>query len=198
MDDAAFTRKQFFRLGFSRAAGSVAGALLGCGAVASHALRPRVRPSLVRPPGALPEPAFLDTCTRCDECVKACPHWVVKKGGPELGPRYAGTPVLVPAENPCLFCEDLPCVRSCPTGALAGTTDPASLRIGLAEVDLERCYSAKGQPCDYCQVHCPTSPRAIRVASPGAAPRVDPDACNGCGKCAQICPPSAIRIRPLS
>jgi ferredoxin len=31
---------------------------------------------LLRPPGAIAEPDFLATCTRCGDCAKACPHHV--------------------------------------------------------------------------------------------------------------------------
>ena len=32
----------------------------------------------LRPPGALPQPAFGDTCSRCGDCVKACPAQAIK------------------------------------------------------------------------------------------------------------------------
>lgn len=197
------TRKEFFRLGFARAATAALDVVSGVGA-AVHAARssggPRQRspektPSFVRPPGALGEPAFLAACTRCDECVKACPHWVVRKAGPELGPRIDGTPIVVPSENPCLLCDGLPCAAACPTGALRPVARP---RIGLAEVDSEACYMAQGQPCDYCAVRCPAHPRGIVLKERGKPAQVVPEACTGCGVCAQICPPRAIRIQRIS
>jgi len=66
-----------------------------------------------RPPGALPEPEFLERCTGCDECMKACPVNVIMIEDTEL--RY---PVIYPETDPCIHCEDTPCISSCPTGAL--------------------------------------------------------------------------------
>jgi ferredoxin-type protein NapG len=65
-------------------------------------------PAFVRPPGALPEPSFLATCTRCDDCVAACPKWSIRKAGPELGASMNGTPIVIPKEQPCWMCADMP------------------------------------------------------------------------------------------
>ena len=151
----------------------------------------------VRPPGAVAEDLFLQRCTACDDCIKACPEWVVRKAGPEFGKRQEGFPVLLPAENPCLFCAGLPCITSCKTGALLQPAAGARLRIGLAAVAASRCYMSQGQPCDYCIKACPIRPKAISLGARGLPASVDADSCTGCGKCAQICPANAITIEAM-
>jgi len=66
-----------------------------------------------RPPGAVPEEEFLKRCTGCDECMKACPVNIIMIEDQEL--RH---PVIYPEKDPCIHCEDMPCIQSCPTGAL--------------------------------------------------------------------------------
>ncbi len=151
-------------------------------------------PDFVRPPGALPEKEFLAACTRCDDCVKACPHWVIRKAGPGFGESVADTPIVIPRNNPCLFCDNLPCIAACGPQALIPPAPGKSPKIGLAVVDMKACYLAQGQPCDYCMIHCPEKPNAVTIGERGIPPNIDAEACTGCGICAQICPPNAIRI----
>lgn len=197
------TRKDFFKTLLAGARDGVVDLFGGAHAAAEtireaveHAARPA--PSLarwVRPPGALPaEREFLAACTNCDDCVKACPHWVIKKAGFEFGNALSGSPIIVPGENPCLFCEGLPCIAACGEGALIPPRAGERPKIGIAVVDEKTCYQALEQPCDYCQQHCPEKPKAIICGTPGKAPRVDQNSCTGCGKCAQICPASSLHI----
>lgn len=160
--------------------------------------RPPARPltGWVRPPGALPEPRFLSACTKCGDCVKACPPLVLKKAGPECGERVGGTPVIVPRENPCRLCDGLPCVAACAAGALV--MPAARPRLGTARVDALLCYMTSGQPCDYCVKACPEKPKAIRADLPGTPASVGAAGCTGCGSCVQICPTEAVRIEALS
>lgn len=71
-----------------------------------------------RPPGALPEAEFLAACTRCDLCVKVCPHWALKVATRHDAPP-PGTPFLHdPESDACARCPDQPCIPACPSGAL--------------------------------------------------------------------------------
>ncbi|RME40277.1 MAG: hypothetical protein D6788_03660 [Planctomycetota bacterium] len=113
--------------------------------------------------------------------------------GAGMGGEKSGTPVIVPQENPCFWCVDQPCVCACGVGALI-SQPPGLSRMGIARVDGERCYRTSGQPCDYCVTRCPLGEGAIGF--PDAGPPVVRDGCTGCGMCAYLCPPGAIRIEP--
>ena len=105
--------------------------------------------------------------------------------------------MLMPAQNPCVFCAGLPCVAACKTGALVPPAPGAPVRIGLAVVDNARCYMGQGQPCDYCVKECPVKPKAISVTARGLSAGVNAGLCTGCGECAQICPANAISIEAM-
>lgn len=201
LENRTSTRRDLLKALFQEAAAVVSQAAAAYGAPAAEALKARAKikktKPFVRPPGALAEELFLDACTRCDDCVKACPEWVIRKAGPEFGKRQEGTPLLLPSENPCVFCTGLPCIAACTTGALLPLAPNAFLRIGLAVVDEKACYMGQGQPCDYCVKACPTRPKAISLGARGAPAVVDSSACTGCGECAQICPANAITIEAL-
>lgn len=185
----AHSRRDFFRLGARRLAGSV-------GKVLEDRMPPVARgPALLRPPGALPEAEFREACTACDDCVAACPKLAIRKAGPEtrLG---AGTPVIIPDEQACHWCEDFPCITACVEGALLRTEAPPA-PIGLARIDQAACYAWAGQPCDYCLLRCPEKGVAI-FADDQRRPVVDPKTCLGCGICMDRCPTDAITILPAA
>lgn len=196
--DRACSRRELFRAAIQElcsAAGTAAAAWTA--PLAGPRPKPALRAAFVRPPGALPETRFLEACTRCDACVKACPELAVRKAGPELGARLEGTPILLPAENPCVFCADLPCVGACAAGALVPPPPGSRARIGLAAVDASRCYMAQGQPCDYCVKACPRAPKAVALGSRGEPAVIYADVCDGCGACAQLCPAGAIVVKDI-
>jgi ferredoxin-type protein NapG len=202
-----FSRRHFFREGARR----VLRVATDRAEQAGKAIRERMRetgaadhaagkarkplPSFVRPPGAIEELAFLDKCTRCNDCVMACPEHVIKKVAPQFGEAIADSPVLYPSLNACKMCKDLPCISACGEGALLPVDQLADVDMGTAVVDLDLCYSAKGSICEVCAERCPLRPRAFKVSF-GEAPVLDEDACTGCGLCAFYCPPKAIQIEP--
>lgn len=146
---------------------------------------------LLRPPAAVEEEAFLAACTRCDKCIEACPHGALTRASPRLW-QAAGTPVLDPMRAPCLLCEDRPCVRACPDGALRPELPTA---IGRARIDPTACLAHQGSFCTTCSERCPV-PGALLLDA--GRPRIDASVCTGCGVCLHHCPApqNAIAIQP--
>ena len=100
-----------------------------------------VQKRYLRPPGALPEMAFLAACTRCGDCGKACPVQAIVKAPPEAA-LAAGTPYIDPLMQACIACPDMPCAVACPTDALTVPADGwAGYRIGVLEFLPERCIT---------------------------------------------------------
>jgi len=182
-------------------------AALGVGLLARQS---RALPSTaIRPPGALPEEEFLGSCIRCGLCVRDCPYDTLHLS--RLGdPVALGTPYFVAREVPCEMCEDIPCVRNCPTGALdRDLEDIDSARMGLAVViDQESCIAFQGLRCEVCFNICPARGKAITLEYQHNErsgkhalfiPIVHSNACTGCGKCEQACilDEAAIKVLPL-
>jgi len=152
--------------------------------------------AFLRPPGALEEPQFLNTCDReCMECIKACPYDAIKRLGAEFGEAAEGTPAILVDENPCYLCADLPCIEVCPTGALQ-LIPRNEVKMGLAIINEDTCYLSQGQPCDYCVVRCPLDRDAIDWDE-NCLPRIIDTGCAGCGVCSYLCPADAIDIIPV-
>lgn len=162
----------------------------------------------LRPPGALAEEDFTRACTRCGQCVQACPYDMLHLAS-LLSPVEAGTPYFVARDKPCEMCEDIPCMNACPSGALSGLKNINQARMGLAVLlDHETCLNWQGLRCDVCYRVCPLIDKAItleRVHNDRTAihakliPTVHSDACTGCGKCEQACvlEEAAIKVLPM-
>ncbi len=148
----------------------------------------------LRPPGApADDDAFRAACTRCTDCIEACPYQSIRRLGPERG-EDAGTPVIIPADSPCYLCEDMPCIAACGAGALLPVAR-RDVTMGVARIRYDACYQAQGQPCDYCVTRCPLKGEAISFDD-ARRPRISDQHCTGCGVCAYLCPPGAIDILP--
>ncbi|MDR2451660.1 MAG: MauM/NapG family ferredoxin-type protein, partial [Candidatus Accumulibacter sp.] len=145
----SFPARRKFLAGLAGAAGS--GCLLAIFAgLYAHQSRALAAQAL-RPPGALPEDEFLAACTRCGLCVRDCPYDTLKLAAPG-DPAPTGTPYFTARGVPCEMCEDIPCVKPCPTGALdPKLSDIAAARMGLAVlIDHENCLNFLGLRCDVC------------------------------------------------
>jgi polyferredoxin len=133
-------------------------------------------PALVRPPGALPEKAFLSRCIKCGQCMRICPTNVIHPAGIQGGLEGLWTPVLnfrIGTSGCQLNC--IACGNICPTAAIRPISiderlgrnryaEQGPIKIGTAFVDRGRCLPwAMDKPCIVCQENCPVSPKAIRT-----------------------------------
>ena len=152
----------------------------------------RVVGDVVFPPGATSTEDFLQTCNQCNKCVAACPHESIRVLHGE-DTKYSGYPVIDSQIQPCFFCGDFPCIRSCNTGAL---TEQGHIKIGVAEIVIENCLAHTGKFCQSCINNCPLVGQAIYSDADGK-PEIALEICNGCGICVQVCPaePTGIIIK---
>jgi ferredoxin-type protein NapG len=130
----------------------------------------------------------------------------------ELGSGIpAGTPYFVPRISPCRLCEDMPCVKACPSGALNKKLKSIyDARMGLAVlVDHENCLNHQGLRCDVCYRNCPVIDKALTLemqvnqrtgVHARLIPTVHSKHCTGCGKCERSCvlENAAIKVLPLA
>ena len=135
------------------------------------------RTDWLRPPGAVEEVDFLERCTKCSDCLEACPFEAIQKSSID------GTPVIFPDESPCQLCEDFPCIAVCETEALLGVENSDPMRMGLAFVSHKDCTASHG--CNACVSKCPTN--AIEMDFSDFRVLVKEEQCVGCGMCQQIC-----------
>ncbi|MGE0644106.1 MAG: 4Fe-4S dicluster domain-containing protein [Nitrospira sp.] len=137
----------------------------------------RVRLDWLRPPGAVEEHLFLERCTKCNDCVTACPPHAIVTHPDD------GTPVLYADQSPCLLCEDVPCAAACGTGALMPVEHSRQVRMGTAAISHRLCTA--GQGCHACVSRCPTDALAMDFESLRLS--VMTEACVGCGMCEMVC-----------
>lgn len=164
--------------------------------VASGPAKAEARPVTLalplRPPGAMAEEAFLSACTRCGECVKACPVGAIVTDGAVA----SGAPYILAERQPCTLCEPLACMTVCPTGALT-FVPRAQIRMGRAHWGAGKCLRSGGDLCTLCVEACPVGTAALDVGADGEIEVYE--ACTGCGVCQSVCPttPRAIVVTPL-
>lgn len=150
----------------------------------------------IRPPGARPEIEFTSICSRCSNCVHACPVSAIQLD--HSGAKGAGAPYIDPEASACVMCEGLACMNQCPSSALQ-IVPREQIDIGLAVWHESTCIRhTAGDQCSMCVDHCPVGPLAIRVDDNSIV--VDGNHCTGCGSCQNNCPtqPRSIRVVPKS
>ena len=184
--------------------------LLGLG-LGSYTHQAHSLPAIaLRPPGVNSEEDFLSACIRCGLCVRDCPYDTLKLSKFTEGIAL-GTPYFIARKIPCEMCEDIPCVKACPTGALdQELTNIDKARMGLAViVDQETCLNYQGLRCDVCHRVCPLINKAITLEPRHNErsgkhtlfiPVVHSESCTGCGKCELGCvlEEAAIKVLPLN
>jgi len=184
-------RRNFFK----RSARSVAEAVGK--KVESHCNQQAAR--WIRPPYAIKEVDFLLACTRCDDCINACPHHVIFKLPVRCGIEVANTVALDLTHKGCHLCDDWPCVAACASNALLKpeAEDASSIpTLARASIDRERCLPYQGPECGACRGSCPI---ADALQWDGTRPHIDAELCVGCGLCREACflEEKAIHIQSL-
>jgi len=126
----------------------------------------------------------LDTCTRCNDCVKACAN--THGGTPRLtrqGPRFGN--FLIP--DTCRQCDDPTCMIGCPVGSIHRGIDGeiviedwcigCGLCVEQCPYDAIRIESKGGSTtaltCDQCASVGDGTPMCVYACGAGAALRVD-------------------------
>ncbi|MCA9125766.1 MAG: 4Fe-4S dicluster domain-containing protein [Planctomycetales bacterium] len=145
-----------------------------------------------RPPGAIDEFQFLSGCTRCGDCITACPYEAIRKAPERLGSR-AGTPIIEADAAACMMCSDFPCIDACEPGVLTKLLPPI---MGTAKVTEHLCLAHHHTICTVCSERCPVD-SAITVTD--GKPIVNEETCTGCGVCRYVCPApeNAILLMPV-
>ena len=187
------SRRRFLGLSLSTLIGGL-GALFGKPRRTSAGL-------LLRPPGARPEPEFLDSCVRCMRCSDACPNGCIEFHGLEAGLEKGFPPFIRARSRGCIVCGD--CATACPTGALVPfETTPegllAGVKMGTARLNESLCFSYNGRTCGACYRACPLPGIAMKIGLYEKPLLQGADRCIGCGLCEQACLhlPQAIRVIP--
>lgn len=139
---------------------------------------------VVRPLGALDERSFVESCTRCGDCARACPQSIILRDND-------GFPAVDLNLGACTFCNA--CSDACQTDAL----HPTSGWNWRAEAGPE-CLSKNAVTCRSCEDHCDAQAIRFRLLTGGRSePTFDADVCTGCGACAAVCPAQAIHFHQI-
>ncbi len=140
----------------------------------------------LRPPWSVAEAAFVEHCTRCEDCLRACPEGILVRGD-------GGFPEVDFRRGECTFCHA--CAESCRPGVIADQAQTEAWRL-MPGIDPQRCLAWQGVVCVTCQEQCETSAIRLHLRPGGVArPEIAAAECTGCGACVRPCPGQAIRLR---
>jgi polyferredoxin len=195
------SRRRFLKAGVVAASGLVLGTVFSF-------FDKRVKTRLLRPPGVVNEPVFIERCLRCFQCVESCPNKIIKITGLEEGPGSLFTPHLEFQEYGCDYnCQV--CQLVCPNFAIPmqSLQEKQLTKIGLASIDESLCLVyAEDTNCLVCEEFCPIPQKAIKFVEKEKSvngeiivlkyPVIYSTLCIGCGICEAVCPvtPKAIKV----
>ena len=126
---------------------------------------------------------FVADCTRCGDCLTACPEQILIKGD-------GGFPTVAFPRRECPFRGE--CVSPYHVPAFRPTTQTPWDYVAHIEAG---CLASAQVFCQRCQDSCEQqairfSPQLGRVPTPS----IHTESCNGCGACVADCPVGSIRV----
>ncbi|WP_076721297.1 ferredoxin-type protein NapF [Motiliproteus sp. MSK22-1] len=129
---------------------------------------------------------FTELCTRCNQCVTACPTGIIKNGD-------GGYPEVDFSVGECTLCSA--CAEACDESLFDLTQlSPWDLKAGVSE----NCLNQQSVYCRSCAESC--EPEAIQFSFNSTlfvSPAVNLSDCTGCGACVSVCPAKAIDVKSL-
>ena len=139
-----------------------------------------------RPPWAVAEQSFVQTCDHCGKCVDACPQRVLVYGRGDY-------PEIDFSKGGCTFCGE--CSLACEPGGLhPPDSHPWNLRAFIANT----CLANRGTECNECRQSCPAEAINFRPqVGNESVPILEEMLCDGCGACVSACPALAINVYSL-
>jgi len=141
----------------------------------------------IRPPWSLPEDQFIQTCSRCSECIARCPEHIIKVGS-------GGYPEIIFNEGGCTFCGE--CTAVCEDQALRYSVDLQPWKL-TASVSND-CISLRGITCNACKDACDDQAIVFNSIPGGiSGPEIKISLCTGCGFCVYPCPVRAITLTEI-
>jgi ferredoxin-type protein NapF len=127
---------------------------------------------------------FEDACTRCGECLAACPEKII-------APSTGGFPSIDFSRGECTFCGA--CADACPEILFdRHWAEPWKFKA-LISAD---CLAKRHVMCRSCEDACAHGAIAfIPTRGRLPSPEINISHCTGCGACVSVCPETAIAIR---
>ena len=181
---------------------SLSGGLVSSFFLFNTPLKQGRRDTLIRPPGAIPEEEFLNSCIRCSECMKVCITNTLQPSLLEGGLEGLWTPKADLRHAACEQTCNL-CGKVCPTHAIRDLDleEKKHAKIGTAVIIKEKCLVwEQDKVCLICDEQCPYNAIVFKSVEGFRRPFVIENKCNGCGFCEHKCPlegEAAIVVKPL-
>lgn len=141
---------------------------------------------VVRPPRSVDQQQFLSLCTRCDDCISACPENIIVHGD-------GGFPEVDFKQGECTFCNK--CAEVCQEDAVQVENNNSwQLDVSVNS----KCLSLNAIVCRACGDNCEPQAIHFNMKLGGISePQISLDDCTGCGACMYVCPiDGAIQIKP--
>jgi len=127
---------------------------------------------------------FVDDCTRCGECLSACPEKII-------APSTGGFPSIDFARGECTFCGA--CADACPESLFhRHGTEPWTFKAVISD----ECLAKRHVMCRSCEDACALRAIVFAPVSGGfPSPEIAIADCTGCGGCVSVCPENAVSIQ---